>query len=59
MGEAHLLRTVREYVDYYNDDWTHQSLGGNAPVPRATESVGDVVATPVLGGIDHRYSRAA
>jgi transposase InsO family protein len=59
MGESHLRRTVREYVEYYNNDRTHQSLDGNAPKPRACEAVGDVVATPVLGGLHHRYSRAA
>ena len=34
MGEAHLLRTVREYVEYWNDDRPHQSLDGEAPIPR-------------------------
>lgn len=59
MGEMHLLRTVREYVEYYNNDRPHQSLDGNAPVPRAVEDIGQVIATPVLGGLHHRYSRAA
>ena len=59
MGERHLLRTVREYAEYYNHDRPHQSLEGNAPTPRAVEDVGQVVATPVLGGLHHRYSRAA
>ena len=59
MGEKHLLRTLREYVEYYNEVRTHQSLGGNAPVTRVAESSGEVLATPVLGGLHHRYSRAA
>ena len=59
MGEKHLVRTLREYVEYYNDSRTHQSLDGNAPTPRAVERVGEIVATPVLGGLHHRYSRAA
>lgn len=59
MGETHLLRTLREYVEYYNNSRTHQSLDGNAPTPRVVECVGKIVATPVLGGLHHRYSRAA
>jgi transposase InsO family protein len=59
MGETHLLWTVRAYVEYYNSDRPHQSLDGNAPNPRAIEIAGDVVARSVLGGLHHRYSRAA
>jgi hypothetical protein len=59
MGETHLLRTVRTYAEFYNCDRPHESLDGNAPIMRATERVGDVVATPVFGGLHHRYSRAA
>ncbi len=59
MGEKHLVRTLREYVEYYNDSRTHQSLDGNSPTPRAVERVGQSVATPVLGGLHHRYSRVA
>jgi hypothetical protein len=44
---------------YYNESRTHQSLDGNAPTPREVEHVGQVVAQPVLGGLHHRYSRAA
>jgi hypothetical protein len=59
MGETHLLRSVREYAEYYNNRRPHQSLEGNAPTPRAVEDVGEIAATPVLGGLHHRYSRAA
>ncbi len=59
MGEKHLLRTLREYVEYYNESRTHQSLDGNAPNARKVEHDGAVVATPVLGGLHHRYSRVA
>ena len=58
-GERHLLRVLNEYVAYYNESRTHQSLGGNAPEPREIEAVGQIVAKPVLGGLHHRYSRAA
>lgn len=55
MGETHLLRTVRAYAEYYNNDRPHQSLDGNSPTPRANKSV----ALPVLGGLYHRYLRSA
>ena len=47
--------------EYYNESRSHQSLGGNAPTPRRVEHEreGEIVATPVLGGLHHRYSRAA
>jgi transposase InsO family protein len=60
LGERHLLRTLREYVAYYNQSRTHLSLDRNAPEPRPVEwKGGDVIATPVLNGLHHTYSRAA
>jgi hypothetical protein len=40
---------------------THRSLDGNEPVLRQREQtpVREVVAEPVLGGLHHRYRRAA
>jgi transposase InsO family protein len=59
MGESYLRRVLNEYVAYHNESRTHQSLDGNAPEPRCVQSVGHVIAEPVLGGLHHRYSRAA
>ncbi len=59
MSQKYLLATLRGYVAYYNEARTHQSLDGNAPIPRRVERTGQVIATPVLGGLHHRYSRAA
>jgi len=61
LGERHLLHLVRQYVRYYNEDRPHMWLDGDAPVSRAVEppSNGSVVALPRVGGIHHRYSRAA
>ena len=59
LNERHLLKTVREYADYYNAERTHLSLDGNAPLARDTEAQGDLVSEPVLGGLHHRYRRAA
>ena len=59
MGEKHLLRALREYQAYFNESRTHYSLDGNAPIARRVQAAGEVSATPVLGGLHHRYSRAA
>ena len=60
MGERHLLRTLLAYVDYYNTTRTHQSLDGDAPIARHTESepVFELIREPVLGGLHNRYRRA-
>ena len=59
MGEKHLLGTLREYQTYYNESRTHYALDGNSPIGRRVECEGGITATPVLGGLHHRYSRAA
>ncbi len=61
LGEAHLLRVLREYFAYYHDSRPHQSLDHNAPRPREIEppSQGRIVAEPQVGGLHHRYRRAA
>lgn len=60
-GERHLIRILTEYVGYYHTARPHQSLDHNAPVPRPVEppEQGRVVADPILGGLHHRYRRAA
>jgi transposase InsO family protein len=61
ISEAHLRRVLREYFAYYHDSRPHQSLEGNAPRPREIEppSQGRIVAKPRVGGLHHRYRRAA
>jgi Integrase core domain len=61
IGERHLLRLVRQHARYYNEDRPHMSLHRDAPAARAVEPVGSgrVVAIPCMGGIHHRYARAA
>ncbi len=58
---THLLRLVRDYVRFYDDDRPHMALDGDAPARRAIEGpeAGNVVALPRVGGLPHRYSRAA
>jgi transposase InsO family protein len=61
LGENHLRRILLSYQIYYNESRTHLSLVRNSPLPRSVElpSNGKVVAIPQVGGLHHRYSRAA
>jgi putative transposase len=61
LSDVHLLRRLREYVRYYNDDRPHMSLDGDAPSRREVEPPdnGRVVALPRVGGLHHRYTRCA
>jgi len=61
LSEAHLRRVLKSYVNYYNASRTHMSLDGDAPFSRTIEppSQGRIVAIPQVGGLHHRYARAA
>jgi transposase InsO family protein len=61
LGERHLLRLVRQHAAYYNEDRPHMSLDGDAPVTRPIEHppARRVIALPRIGGLHHRYRRAA
>jgi hypothetical protein len=61
MGEEHARRILEEYVRYYNEDRTHQTLGAQSPVPHDEEraEAGRLVSVPYLGGLHHGYRRAA
>jgi len=59
MGKRPLLRGLREYQAYFNESRTHYSLDGNARIARQVQAAGEVITTPVLGGLNHRYSLAA
>ena len=59
LGEDHLRRLLREYVDYYNTERVHTSIGdapeGREPETRPSPSA-KVVALPRVGGLHHRYT---
>ncbi len=61
LNETHLRRILRSYLAYYHESRAHLSLERNAPVPRRVEhpSEGKVIAIPQVGGLHHRYKRAA
>jgi len=64
LGEAHVRRVLREHARYFDRDRPHQGLV--RPVPVAPEGAatwaardGSVRASPILGGLQHAYARAA
>ena len=61
ISEHHLKRILRSYFDYYLYSRTHLSLGRNSPVEREVElpECGKVISEPQVGGLHHRYRRAA
>jgi len=61
IGEDHLRRTLRDYLDYYHNSRPHEALERNSPTPREIEAPvkGKVIAIPQVGGLHHRYRRAA
>ncbi len=61
LSEEHLLTILRSYQLYYNESRCHLSLERNSPIPREVElpSKGRVFAIPQVGGLHHRYARAA
>jgi transposase InsO family protein len=58
LNENHLRRLLCEYVDYYNSERVHTSIG-DAPLGRAVESrpseYAEVIGIPRIGGLHHRY----
>jgi putative transposase len=61
LGEMHLRRIVRRYVNYYHGARTHLALGKDTPKPRSVQSPekGMVIEIPEVGGLHHRYERRA
>ncbi|MGB5502707.1 MAG: integrase core domain-containing protein, partial [Polyangiales bacterium] len=61
LGEQHLRRILRKYLEYYHRSRTHLALDKDAPEPRKRESIdgGNVIALPMVGGLHHRYTRRA
>ena len=56
-GEAHLRQILSSYTAYYNELRTHLALGKDAPLGRAVQRTGVIVAIPILSGVHHHYVR--
>jgi transposase InsO family protein len=50
-GEAHLRQILSAYAAYYNEIRTHLALGKDAPLSRAVQRTGVIVAIPILSGL--------
>ncbi|MGB7847729.1 MAG: integrase core domain-containing protein [Candidatus Acidiferrum sp.] len=60
LNERHLMRILSEYVRYHHEDRTHLGLGKGTPSGRSRSvASGQVVSQERLGGLHHRYDRAA
>jgi putative transposase len=60
LNERHLKRLLREYISYHHEDRTHLGLGKETPGDRIHSlPSGRIWSQPRLGGLHHRYNRAA
>jgi transposase InsO family protein len=60
LNERHLKRLLLEYVRYHHEDGTHFGLEKGTPEGRIrSEASGPVFSLERLGGLHHRYNRAA
>jgi len=64
LNQRHLERLLAEYVQYYNNVRTHQTLGGESPVKAVPPPKTTVIDTalrgkPILGGLYHDYQKVA
>jgi transposase InsO family protein len=56
-GETPLRRILCAYAAYYNQVRTHLALQKDAPLHRAVQRSGAIVAVPILAGLHHQYVR--
>jgi hypothetical protein len=61
MNAAGLHRVLTDYLAYYMRSRTHLALGKDAPLTRpvAGPAAGRIIAIREVGGLHHRYERAA
>jgi putative transposase len=59
LNEQHLRRLGKEYLAYYQNDRTHDSLSkqtpGRRPIERRPTAGSEIFADPRIGGLHHRY----
>ena len=59
LNEAHLRRLLRDYINSYHEDRTHDGLDKDTPDRRPVEQRcrhrSQVLALPRVGGLHHRY----
>ncbi len=59
LSERHLLKVMREFAQYYNEDRGHSANAGDSPAGRAVtprpSPSAKIVAIPRVRGLHHRY----
>jgi hypothetical protein len=56
-SEMHLRRVLSAYAAYYNQARTRLALQKDAPLHRAVQRSGTILAIPILAGLHHQYGR--
>ncbi len=59
LDEQHLRSVLTEFVQYYNHERPHRTLGLQTPELRPRLTTGRIRSRPVLSGLHHVYERAA
>ena len=59
LDEQHLRSVLAEFVQYYNQERPHRTLGLHPPQLKVRSTTGVVRSRPVLNGLHHVYERAA
>ena len=60
VNERHLKRLLADYIRHYHDDRTHLGLNKQTPGGRVRSAGRNcILSHPRLGGLHHRYERAA
>jgi len=53
------MSVLTEFVQYYNQERPHRTLGLQTPEPRLRPVTGPIRSRPVLNGLHHTYERVA
>jgi hypothetical protein len=59
LDEWHLRSVLTEFVQYYNQERPHRTLGPQTPEARPRLMTGAILLRPLLNGLHHVYERAA
>ena len=59
LDEQHLLSVLAEFIDYYNQERPHRTLGLQTPEVKPRPLTGPIRSRPVLNGLHYVYERAA
>jgi putative transposase len=61
LGEGHLRKILKSYLEYYHGSRTHLGLSKDAPESRAVQPacMGEIVELAQVRGLHHRYERRA